>query len=64
MKCKIKLFNAEGHELDIENKVISDITFESEQAINKFINAIRELLPHDFHYNVIPQKENESGGLK
>lgn len=57
LKYKIKLFDAEGHELNIENKVIRDITFESEQAINKFINAIRGLLPSGFHYHVIPQKE-------
>jgi hypothetical protein len=57
MKFKLKIYDKEGKELEIENQVIGDILFESEQAINFFINAIKNSLPANFKYKVIPEKE-------
>lgn len=57
MKFKVKIYDKEGRDLEIENKVIDHIIFESEQAIDFFINAIKGSLPVNFEYKVIPQKE-------
>jgi hypothetical protein len=57
MKFKVKLFDAKGQELEIENNVIGDILFECEQAFDFFINAIKSSLPSNFQYKVIPEKE-------
>ncbi|MGG3641455.1 hypothetical protein ABES38_08755 [Bacillus gobiensis] len=54
MKFKVKVFDKEGQELEIANKVIEDLVFESEQAIECFINSIKGSLPIGFKYNVIP----------
>jgi hypothetical protein len=56
MKFKVKMFNKEGKELKTENKIIGHIIFESEQAIDFFINAIKNSLPLNFQYKVIPVK--------
>lgn len=57
MKFKVKIFNKEGQELEIENKIIGPIIFESEQAIDFFINAIKNSLPLNFQYKVLPVRE-------
>jgi methyl coenzyme M reductase beta subunit len=57
MKFKVKIYDKEGKELEIENKVIGHIVFESEEAIDFFINAIKSSLPVNFEYIVIPEKE-------
>lgn len=60
MKFRVTILDAEGNELEIENKVIGDILFESEQAFEFFINAIRSSLPSNFEYKVIPEKSANS----
>lgn len=57
MKFKIEIFDKEGQKLEIENKVIGHVVFESEQAIDFFINAIKSSLPTNFEYKVIREKE-------
>lgn len=57
MKFKMKIFDKEEQELEIENKVIGHMVFESEQAIDFFINAIKGSLPANFKYKVIREKE-------
>ena len=60
MKFKVKLFDAEGQELEIANKIISDLLFDSEQALAFFINAIRTCLPPNFQYEVISEKDKNN----
>lgn len=57
MRLKIKVFDTEGKELEIENQIIGDILFESEEAIEFFIHCIRTCLPLNFQYKIIPEKE-------
>lgn len=57
MRFKIKLFDIEGKELELENKTIGDILFESEESVDFIINAIRKNLPPNFQYKMIPEKE-------
>lgn len=64
MKFKVKLFDAEGKELEIENKIIGDLVFESKQAFDFFINAIRECLPPNFQYKVISKNVNSNNEKK
>ncbi|MBS4221793.1 hypothetical protein [Lederbergia citrea] len=59
MKFRIKIYSAEGNELEIENKIIGDILFVSEQAIELFINAIGSSLPPNFKYKVFYEKGAE-----
>ena len=58
MKFKLKILDFEGYELEIENKVIGNIIFESEEAIELFIHCIRTSLPLNFQYKVIREKES------
>ncbi|MGG1678533.1 hypothetical protein ACIFOT_22785 [Neobacillus sp. NRS-1170] len=53
MIFRVKIFDQKGKELEIENKIISGILFESEEAIEFFLNAIRSSLPPNFQYKVI-----------
>lgn len=64
MMFKVKLFDAKGRELEIENKIIGELVFESKQAFDHFINAIRECLPPDFQYKVISKKVNSNNDKK
>lgn len=57
MKLSIKIFDLDGKELEIENKVLSDIVFESEETIEFFIHCIKTSLPLNFQYKIIPEKE-------
>jgi hypothetical protein len=57
MKFRVKIFDHKGKELEIENKVIGDIKFESERAIEFFIQAIRNSLPPNFLFIVIPENQ-------
>ncbi|MBV7505283.1 hypothetical protein KW850_08455 [Bacillus sp. sid0103] len=57
MIFRVRIFDQKGQELEIENKVIGGILFESEEAIEFFINAIRSSLPPNFLYKVIPENQ-------
>lgn len=57
MKFRVKIFDYKGKELEIENKVIGDIKFESESSIEFFIQAIRKSLPQNFQFIVIPENQ-------
>ena len=62
MKFRMKLFDHNGKELEIENIVIGDIKFESERAIEFFIKAIRNSLPPNFQFIVIPENQCDERG--
>lgn len=57
MKFKVKIFDKEGQDLEVENEILSHITFESEEAIVFFINAIKNSLPLNFQYKIISEIE-------
>jgi hypothetical protein len=57
MKFKVKVFDVERKELEIENQVIGNILFESEKVVELFINAIKSSLPSNFRYKIIPENE-------
>ncbi|WP_191090767.1 hypothetical protein [Niallia endozanthoxylica] len=57
MKIKVKIFDKEGQDLEVENEILGHITFESEEAIDFFINAIRNSLPLNFQYKIISEIE-------
>jgi hypothetical protein len=58
MKFKVKIFDHEGKELEIENNVLGDIKFESEREIDFFIKAIRNSLPPNYQFIVIPKNQS------
>lgn len=63
MKFRVIIIDAEGKELEIENKIIGDILFESEEAFEFFINAIKSSLPSNFEYKIIPEKDTNKNHL-
>jgi len=52
MGLRLILLDSYGNELDIENKVIENIIFDSEKAIEFFIHCIKTSLPVNFQYKV------------
>jgi hypothetical protein len=63
MKFRVIIFDAEGKELEIENKIIGDILFESEEAFEFFINAIKSSLPSNLEYKITPEKDTNNNHL-
>lgn len=55
----LKILESDGNELEIENKVLKDITFESETTAEAFIEAIKVILPQSFNYKIVTVKEDE-----
>ena len=58
MGLKVIILDFEGKELEIENRIISHILFESEEAVEFFIRCIKTSLPLNFQYKVIHEKES------
>lgn len=57
IELRLIILDCDGKELEIENKIIGDIIFESEEAIEFFIHCIKNSLPLNFQYKVIAEKE-------
>lgn len=62
MKFEIRVFDKEGNELKLENKIFCGLPFESEKAIQKFIKAIKSELPSGFYYKIIKHQNNIGKG--
>lgn len=52
ISCYFVIFDVEGKELELENKIFDEILFYSEQAIEFVIHAIRNKLSSGFQYKV------------